>query len=55
MTIPENHQETNNQLINILYTDVKNLTSVLNCCTGPKCVSSINHTKDLSHVDDDCS
>ena len=29
---------TNNQPIDILYNDVKNLTSILSFCIGPKCV-----------------
>ena len=38
---------TNKQLINLLYNDVKNWTSSLSCCIGPKCVSSNNGTKAL--------
>ena len=34
----ENHLRTNKQLTNLLYTDVKNLSSVLNCNIGPNCV-----------------
>ena len=37
---PLNHQRTNNQRINLLYNDVKKLTSILSCCTGPKGFSS---------------
>ena len=35
----------NKQFINLLYINVKDLTSISNCCIGPKCVSSINDTK----------
>ena len=35
---------TNKQLINLLYNDVKNVTSILSCCIGPKHVSSNNGT-----------
>ena len=38
----------NKQPINLLYKDVKNLISILNCYIGPKCVSSINDKKALS-------
>ena len=38
---------TNKQLINHLYNDVKNLTSILSCCIGPMRVSSNNDTKAL--------
>ena len=36
---------TNKQLINHLYNDVKNLTSILSCCIDPKRVSSNNGTE----------
>ena len=36
---------TNKQLINLLYNDVKNITSILSFCIGPKCVSSNDDTK----------
>ena len=39
-----NHFKTDNQLINLLYNDVKNLTSILSCCIGSKFVSSNNGT-----------
>ena len=39
--------QTNNQPIDILYNDVKNLTSILSFCIGPKCVSSKYDTKAL--------
>ena len=55
ITCPEKNLQTNKQLINLLYNDVKNLTSILNCymhsplqdienCRriGPKRVSSNN-------------
>ena len=32
------------QTINLRYNDVKNLTSILTFCIGPKCVSSNNGT-----------
>ena len=44
---PLNHQRTNKQLINLLSNDVKNLTSILSCCIGPKCVSCNDDTKAL--------
>ena len=37
ISCPENHLQTNKQLINLLYKDVKNLTSILNCYIHPKC------------------
>ena len=40
ITLPENHLQKNKQLINLLYYDVKNLTSILSGCIGPKCVTS---------------
>ena len=40
-----NHSRTNNQLIYLLYSDVKNLTSILSFCIGPKCVFSNDDTK----------
>ena len=43
--LPENHLQTNKQLIT---NDVKNLTSILSCCIGPKGVSSNDDTKALS-------
>ena len=46
--LPENHQETNIQLIKLLYNDVKNLASILSCCVGSMCVSSNNDIKPLS-------
>ena len=36
------HQGLNKQLINLRYNDVKNLTSSLYHCIGPKCVPSAN-------------
>ena len=33
-------ERTNKELINLLYNDVKNLTSILSFCIGPKCVSN---------------
>ena len=39
-----NHVGTKGQLINLLHNDVKNLTSILSCCIGPKYVSSNNGT-----------
>ena len=38
ITLTENRVRTNKQLINLLYNDVKNLTSILSWCIGPKCV-----------------
>ena len=38
---------TNKQLINHLYNDVKNLTSILSCCIGPMRVSSNEDTNAL--------
>ena len=35
----------NKQLINLLYYNVKNLTSILNFCIGPKCVTSDNDNR----------
>ena len=42
-----NHVRTNKHLIKLLFNDVKNLTSILSCCIGPKCVSSNDDTKAL--------
>ena len=44
---PSNHQRTNKQLINLLSNYVKNLTSILSCCIGPKCASYNDDTKAL--------
>ena len=35
------------QIINLLYNDVKNVTSILSYCIDPKCVSSNDATKAL--------
>ena len=40
ITLPQNHLQKNKQLINLLYYDVKNLTSISSGCIGPKCVTS---------------
>ena len=45
ITCPEYHLQTNKQLINLLYNDVNNLTSIMRCCMGS---SSQNNTKALS-------
>ena len=50
-TLTETHLRTNIWLIILCYSDVKNLTSVLSCCLGPKCVSCNNDTKVLSLCD----
>ena len=49
--LTEEHLPTNQKLINLCYSDVKNITSILSCCLGPKCVSSNNDTKALSLCD----
>ena len=49
-----NHLRTNNQLINLLYNDVKDFTSILSFCICPKCVSSNNYTKPLFLRDNHC-
>ena len=41
-------EQTNKELTNLLYNDVKNLTSSLNFSKAPKCVLSNNATKALS-------
>ena len=41
-------EQTNEELVNLLYNDVKNLTSSLNFSKAPKCVLSNNATKALS-------
>ena len=41
-------ERTNKQLINLLYNDVRNLTSTFNFSRAPKCVFSNNDTKVLS-------
>ena len=51
ISLPDNHLHTNNQLINLLYNFIKNLSSILNCYIGPKCVASKNNTKPLSLCD----
>ena len=51
LTRPDTHLGLNKQLINLLYNDVKNLTSILNCYVGPKCVASNNDAKPLSLYD----
>ena len=48
ITQPDTFLGLNKQLINLRYNDDKNLTSILYCCIGPKCVPSINDTKALS-------
>ena len=48
ITLPDSHLHTNKNLINLLYNDVKNLSSILNCYIGPKCVASNNYAKPLS-------
>ena len=45
---PENHLQTNKQIINLLYIDVKNLTSIMRCCMWS---SSQNDTKGSSPCD----
>ena len=42
-----NHLQPNNQHFDVLYNDVKNSTSILSFCIGPKCVSSNDDTKAL--------
>ena len=49
--LTETHLPTNQSLINLCYSDVRNLTSILSYCLGPKCVSSNNDTKALSLCD----
>ena len=44
---PLNHQRTNKHPINLCYNDVKNFTSILSFCIGPKCVFSNDDTKAL--------
>ena len=53
ISLPDNHLHTNKQLINLLYYDVNNLCSILNCYNimGPKCVASNNDAKLLSMYD----
>ena len=55
INLPNNHLETNNLLISLLYNDVKNLSSILNWYICQKCVSSKNITKALSLYDDQFS
>ena len=43
ITRPENHLRKNKQLINRLYHDVKNLTSIFSCC---KCIERVHSKKD---------
>ena len=38
ITLADNYLQTKKQLINLLFKDVKNLTSILNCYIGPNCV-----------------
>ena len=51
VTLPDNHLHTKKQLINLLYNDMKNLLSILNCYIGPNCVASINDAKPISLCD----
>ena len=55
ITLPNDHLETNNLLINLLKNEVKNVSSILNCYIAPKCVSSKNITKTLSLHEDQFS
>ena len=38
VTLADNYVQTNKQLINLFYNDVKTLTSILNCYIGPNCL-----------------
>ena len=48
VTLPDNHLK---QLINLLYNDVKNLSSILKCYIDPNCAASINDAKPISLCD----
>ena len=53
--LTETHLRTNYQFNNLFYSDMNNLTSILRCCSGPKCVSSSNDTKALFLCDSHAS
>ena len=38
VSLEDNYVQTNKQLINLFYNDVKNSTSISNCYVGPNCL-----------------
>ena len=51
ITRPLNHLLTNNQLIDLLYKQIKNLSSIFSWCNGVKIVLSRKDRVALSHED----
>ena len=51
ISLPDSYLHTNKQIINLLYNDVNNLSSISICYVGPKCVASNNDAKPLSLYD----
>ena len=49
ITQPENHLLTNKQLIDLLYNEIKSLSSIFSWCTGVKIVVSRKDRLALSH------